>query len=63
MSDLPRDPDLDERPPELGDHERPLPIAGVDEDGALITGTVWPDHLASAKADGRRLRHGEERPR
>jgi hypothetical protein len=58
MSDLPRDPDLDELPADL-DVDHPLHIAGVDESGELVTGVIWPDHVASAKADVRRLRDGE----
>lgn len=38
--DLPRDPDLDELPAELRDHEGPLTITGSDEDGNVYEGTT-----------------------
>ena len=60
MTDTPRDPHMDELPPELADRERPFPISGIDEDGEVVTGVIWPDHIAGARADVRRLHEDDD---
>jgi hypothetical protein len=58
--DLPSDPDLDELPAELREHDRPLTITGTDEDGNVWEGVVTREQVASALADARRLREAQE---
>jgi hypothetical protein len=60
MSELPPDPDLDDLPRELAEHEGPLVISGVDEDGVHYAAYVTKDDLARGFADARRLREDDE---
>lgn len=57
---LPADPDLDELPAELREHDGPLILTGIDEDRNVWDGQVTREQVASALADGRRLREAEE---
>jgi hypothetical protein len=54
--DLPVDPNLEELPAELREHEGPLTLTASDEDGNVWEGSVTREQIASAQADARRLR-------
>ncbi len=57
MSDLPRDPDLDELPVELAEHEGPLRIRARDpETSEIHEALVTREDVAAALADARRAR-------
>jgi hypothetical protein len=58
--DLPPDPDLDELPAELREHDGPLTLTGSDEDGNVWAGRVTREQIASALADARRLREAAD---
>lgn len=58
--ELPRDPDLDELPAELREHDGPLILTGSDEHGNVWSGQVTREQVASALADGRRLREAAD---
>jgi hypothetical protein len=57
MSELPRDPDLDELPPELERHDGPLIIRGADAvTGEIYEQSISREQVAAAFADARRAR-------
>jgi hypothetical protein len=60
--ELPLDPDLDDLPPEIAEHDGPLVIEGIDEDGNCWQGPVDRLNIARAFADRRRIDADDDSP-
>jgi hypothetical protein len=55
--DMPRDPDMDDLPPELAEHRRPLTIRARDpETGETFEAPTTREDVTTGLADLRRMR-------